>query len=91
MVRIRLTRTGKRKQPSYRVVVTDQRSARDGRFIEILGRYNPLTDPSEIEIDEERALHWMSKGAQPSSSVTALLKRRGIWQKHKATRKPAAK
>ncbi|MFN2613328.1 MAG: 30S ribosomal protein S16 [Actinomycetota bacterium] len=90
MVRIRLLRTGKRKQPNYRVVVSDQRSPRDGRFIDILGRYNPLTDPSTIEIDEDRALKWLSEGAQPSESVTALLKRVGIWQKHKATKKAKA-
>lgn len=88
MVRIRLLRTGKRKQPSYRVVVSDQRSPRDGRFVEILGHYNPLTNPSEISIDEDRALYWLGQGAQPSESATALLKRSGIWQKHKAT-KPA--
>jgi len=86
VVRIRLLRTGKRKQPSYRVVVADQRASRDGRFVEILGQYNPLTNPSQIKIDEERALHWLSKGAQPSESATALLKRTGIWQKHKATK-----
>jgi small subunit ribosomal protein S16 len=90
VVRIRLLRTGKRKQPNYRVVVSDQRSARDGRFIEIVGQYNPLTDPSTITIDEERALHWLGQGAQPSDSVTALLKRTGIWQKHKATKKAKA-
>ena len=90
MVRIRLLRTGKRKQPSYRVVVSDQRAARDGRFVEILGHYNPLTNPSVIEIDEDRALYWLGVGAQPSESATALLKRLGIWQKHKAT-KPAPK
>lgn len=91
MVRIRLLRTGKRKQPAYRVVVSDQRSPRDGRFIEILGHYNPLTNPSQIEIDEERSLHWLSKGAQPSDSATALLKRMGIWQKHKLTKPKTAK
>lgn len=83
MVRIRLMRTGKRKQPSYRVVVADQRSARDGRFVEAIGRYNPLPNPSEIQIDEGKALAWLAKGAQPSESVTALLKRTGIWQKHR--------
>jgi small subunit ribosomal protein S16 len=87
VVRIRLLRTGKRKQPSYRVVVADQRSPRDGRFVEILGNYNPLTNPSLIELDEERALHWLAQGAQPSASATALLKRTGIWQKHNATLK----
>jgi small subunit ribosomal protein S16 len=90
VVRIRLLRTGKRKQPAYRVFVSDQRSPRDGRFVEVLGNYNPLTNPSEIKIDEERAMYWLSKGAQPSDSATALLKRTGIWQKHKAT-KTAAK
>lgn len=86
MVRIRLLRTGKRKQPAYRVVVSDQRSPRDGRFVEILGHYNPLTNPSQIEIDEGRAMHWLSQGAQPSDSAMALLKRTGIWQKFKTTR-----
>jgi len=86
MVRIRLLRTGKRKQPAYRVVVADQRKPRDGRFVEIIGHYNPLTEPSQITIDEGRALHWLSKGAQPSESATALLKRTGIWQKHKQTK-----
>ncbi|HEX9713974.1 MAG TPA: 30S ribosomal protein S16 [Actinomycetota bacterium] len=89
MVRIRLLRTGKRKQPSYRVVVADQRSPRDGRFVEIIGNYNPLTNPSQITLDEERALHWLGRGAQPSESAMALLKRMGIWQKHKAARKTA--
>ena len=86
VVRIRLLRTGKRKQPSYRVVVADQRAPRDGRFVEILGHYNPLTNPSQISIDEEKALAWLGKGAQPSDSVVALLKRTGIWQKHKTTK-----
>jgi small subunit ribosomal protein S16 len=88
VLRIRLHRTGKRKQPSYRVVVADQRSPRDGRFVEIIGHYNPLTNPSQIALDEERALHWLAKGAQPSESATALLKRTGIWQKAKE-QKPA--
>jgi len=91
MVRIRLLRTGKRKQPSYRVVVTDQRSPRDGRFVEILGHYNPLTNPSQMTIDEDRALHWLGTGAQPSDSAMALLKRLGIWQKFKTTRRAKAK
>jgi small subunit ribosomal protein S16 len=83
---------GKRKQPSYRVVVADQRSPRDGRFVEILGNYNPLTNPSLIQLDEERSLHWLALGAQPSASATALLKRTGIWQKAKqakASKRPA--
>lgn len=90
-VRMRLKRTGKRKQPAYRVVVADQRSPRDGRFIEEVGVYNPLTDPSEIRIDEEKALGWLRNGAQPSASVIALLRATGIWQKHQATKKPAGK
>lgn len=80
-VRIRLTRTGKRKEPHYRVVVADQRSPRDGRFIEIIGKYHPLEEPSAIEIDEERALGWLRQGAQPSDSVATLLRKVGIWEK----------
>ena len=75
-------RTGKRKQPSYRVVVTDQRSPRDGRPVQEVGTYNPLTNPSEIRIDEEKTLAWLAKGAQPSASVIALLRASGIWKKH---------
>ena len=73
MVRIRLRRTGKKKQPSYRVVVADSESPRDGRFIEILGHYNPRTDPPTIEIDADRARYWLSVGAQPSDAAARLL------------------
>jgi small subunit ribosomal protein S16 len=69
---------GARSQPSYRVVVADQRSPRDGRFIEIIGHYNPRVEPSEIVIDKDKALAWIAKGAQPSQSVHSLLKRAGI-------------
>lgn len=86
MTRIRLLRTGKKKQPSYRVVVADQRSRRDGAFVEIIGHYNPLTDPSTIKINEDKALHWLEVGAQPSESVIALLKRAGVWQKHQTSK-----
>jgi small subunit ribosomal protein S16 len=79
MVRIRLRRIGKRKQPAYRVVVADSRSPRDGRFIENIGRYQPRVHPSLIEIDEERALHWLHRGAQPSDPVKVLLQKIGIW------------
>jgi small subunit ribosomal protein S16 len=79
MVRIRLRRIGKRKQPAYRVVVADSRSPRDGRFIENIGRYQPRIHPSLIEIDEERALHWLQRGAQPSDPVRVLLQKTGIW------------
>jgi small subunit ribosomal protein S16 len=80
-VRIRLRRMGKTKRPFYRVVVADQRSPRDGRFIENIGRYHPLEDPSVIEIDEERALHWLRVGAQPSNTVKVLMTKTGIWEK----------
>jgi small subunit ribosomal protein S16 len=82
MVRIRLRRVGKRKQPLYRVVVADSRSPRDGRFIEIIGQYNPLTNPSTITIDNDKALTWLRKGAQPSEQVKSLLKRLGIWSEY---------
>ena len=80
-VRIRLRRLGAKKRPFYRVVVADQRSPRDGRFIEAIGKYHPLEDPSLIEIDEERALEWLRKGAQPSEPVQNLLRVTGIWEK----------
>jgi small subunit ribosomal protein S16 len=86
MVKIRLMRKGATKRPSYRVVVSDSRSPRDGRFIENIGRYQPLEDPSLIEIDEDRALYWLSKGAQPTSQVTNLLRVQGIWEKFQAAR-----
>ena len=91
MVRIRLRRVGKRKQPVYRVVVANSRSPRDGRFIEVIGQYKPLEDPSEIVLDTDKALEWLRKGAQPSGSVTALLKRTGIWSTFVADKGPAKK
>lgn len=75
MVTIRLRRTGKKKQPSYRVVIADSRSPRDGKFIEIVGFYNPVRQPQELEIKADRVRHWMSVGAQPSDTVVRLLKR----------------
>ena len=72
--RIRLARVGSKKNPIYRVVVADARSPRDGRFIEIVGRYNPQTEPSTIDFDEDRVKEWLSKGAQPSNTVSRLLK-----------------
>jgi small subunit ribosomal protein S16 len=77
-VRMRLTRVGSKKNPIYRVVVADQRSPRDGRFIEIVGRYNPQTEPSTIELDEDRVKDWLSKGAQPTEPVEKLLKIKGL-------------
>lgn len=82
--RIRLRRMGATKRPFFRVVVTDQRNPRDGRFIENIGKYHPLEDPSLIEIDEERALHWLRTGAQPSQSVQNLFDRIGVWERFAA-------
>ncbi len=73
-VRVRLTRVGSKKNPIWRVVVADQRSPRDGRYIEAIGQYNPQTDPSVIRIDEERLQHWLARGAQPSGTVKQLMK-----------------
>ena len=73
-VRMRLTRVGSKKNPIYRVVVADSRSPRDGKFIEIVGQYNPQTDPSTIELNEEKVRAWLGKGAQPSGTVARLLK-----------------
>jgi len=78
MVRIRLRRTGAKKQPSYRVVVADQRSPRDGRFIENIGHYNPRTEPSTVVIKEDRALYWLRQGAQPSDAVRRMLVSTGV-------------
>lgn len=83
MLKIRLRRTGKRHQPSYRVVVADARAARDGAFIDYLGHYNPRTDPPTISIDEEKALKWLRVGAQPSDSVKQLLNKLGTLEKVK--------
>jgi small subunit ribosomal protein S16 len=88
--RIRLRRMGANKRPFYRVVVADQRSPRDGRFIENIGKYHPLDDPSLIEIDAERALHWLRVGAQPSDQVRNLMVKVGIWDTFVAERPSAA-
>jgi len=73
--RIRLSRRGAKKRPFYRIVVADSRSPRDGKFLEILGNYNPLTDPAEVRVDTERLCKWLIKGAQPSDTVCSLLKK----------------
>ncbi len=78
MLRIRLRRMGKKKQPSYRVVVADSRAPRDGAFVEVLGYYNPRTEPATVQIDIERAKLWLSRGAQPSDRVVRLLASRGV-------------
>jgi small subunit ribosomal protein S16 len=78
MVKIRLRRMGAKKQPTYRFVITDQRSPRDGRFIEIVGHYNPRTEPKTVVVDEEKIKEWLAKGAQPSDPVRRLLAERGL-------------
>ncbi|HEY2593982.1 MAG TPA: 30S ribosomal protein S16 [Chloroflexota bacterium] len=80
MVKIRLMRMGMKGAPTYRIVIADARSPRDGRIIENIGSYNPRTEPSTIVVDQERAKHWLSVGAQPSESVASLLRRAGVLQ-----------
>lgn len=81
MVKIRLKRMGMKKNPFYRVVVADERSPRDGRFIDEIGFYDPMKKPSLVKIDKEKALDWMQKGAQPTDSARSLLKRAGVLEK----------
>jgi small subunit ribosomal protein S16 len=83
MLRIRLRRTGARKHPSYRVVVADSRKARDGAFVEIIGNFDPMTNPETVVIKEERALYWLKQGAQPSETTARLLGKAGILEKFK--------
>ncbi len=96
-VKIRLMRVGKKKQPSYRVVVADERSPRDGRFIEIIGQYAPRQEPSLVKIDNDRALHWLNRGAQPTEGAAKLLEIAGVFDAYKqehgkvAAAKPKAK
>lgn len=89
MVKIRLMRVGKRKQASYRVVVADSRSPRDGRIIEQIGHYQPRQDPSEIAIDADRAVYWLERGAQPSETVRKLLEVSGAWSRFSGEAPPA--
>lgn len=92
-VRIRLMRMGKRHEPFYRVVVADSRAPRGGRYIEAIGHYNPRTDPSTIHIDAERALHWLRRGAQPTSAARVLLQKAGVlqtWQEQRKQRRAAS-
>ena len=81
MVRIRLRRVGVKHKPSYRIVVADSRSPRDGKFIEVIGHYNPLTNPSTVNINQEKALIWLRHGAQPSDTVRSLFRKAGISDK----------
>ncbi len=85
-VKIRLMRVGKKKQPSYRVVVADGRSPRDGRYIEIIGHYQPRQEPSGFTIDDAKVMDWLAKGAQPSEQVHRLLVNAGIWEQYESTR-----
>jgi small subunit ribosomal protein S16 len=81
-VRIRLRRMGAKGRPFYRVVVANSTAKRDGRFIEILGYFNPMTEPAEVKLDEERALYWLSVGAQPSDTVRRIFSKAGVMKKH---------
>ena len=85
-VKIRLMRVGKKKQPSYRVVVADGRSPRDGRYIEIIGHYQPRQEPSGFTIDDAKVMDWLAKGAQPSEQVHRLLVNAGIWEQYESSR-----
>ncbi|MBM3143363.1 MAG: 30S ribosomal protein S16 [Chloroflexi bacterium] len=82
MVRLRLRRVGAKKQPSYRVVAAEKESPRDGRFLEVLGFYNPRTKPSTIQLGEDRVYHWLSEGAQPSDAVRRLFDQVGLWNRY---------
>ena len=85
-VKLRLTRVGKTKQPQYRVIAADSRRSRDGRFIEILGQYNPRTEPSTITIDNDKAVKWLMDGAQPTERVRKLLEISGAWAQFTAAK-----
>jgi small subunit ribosomal protein S16 len=89
-VKLRLMRMGKKKQPTYRVVAADSRSPRDGRFIEIVGVYDPRPDPSAIRIDNDKAVDWLRKGAQPTESVRKLLEISGAWEAFRGAAPPAS-
>ena len=91
LVKIRLRRVGAKKKPSYRVVIADARAPRDGAFIDIIGHYNPLTDPETVVINEEKALHWLSHGAQPTATTTRLLAKTGIMEKFNKIKEKAWK
>ena len=78
MVTMRLTRIGSKKRPYYRIVVIDKRRARNGRFLEVLGQYNPIASPVQMEINSDRALYWLSKGAQPSETVRSILRKKEV-------------
>ena len=85
-VKLRLTRVGKTKQPQYRIVAADSRSPRDGRFIEILGQYNPRQEPSVVTVNNEKAVKWLMQGAQPTDRVRKLLEISGAWAEYQAAK-----
>jgi len=85
VIKLRLRRMGAKKRPSYRIVAADSRSPRDGRFIEIVGFYDPLTEPATVKVNEERARHWLSVGAQPTDTVRDILRRAGVVEGGAAT------
>ena len=85
-VKIRLRRMGAKRRPFYRIVIADSRSPRDGRFIEVVGTYNPITKDNEVTIDEEKVMGWLNKGAQPTDTVKTILSKKGIIAKYKATK-----
>lgn len=89
-VRIRLRRGGKKKQPFYRIVAADSRSPRDGRFLEIIGHYNPIPKVEEVDVKHDRLIYWLKEGAKPTDTVRSLLKRKGIWSDIMAEVKPTA-
>jgi small subunit ribosomal protein S16 len=86
-VKLRLRRIGRKKIPVFSIVAADQRKARDGRYIEDLGRYHPLREPAEVQLDEDRALYWLENGAQPSDTVRSILRRRGLLLHHHLKKK----
>lgn len=86
-VKLRLKRMGAKQRPFYRVVAADSRFPRDGRFLEVVGTYNPITKPAEIKIDEERALYWLSNGAQPTETVKNILSKQGVMKKFAESKK----
>ena len=90
MIKLRLRRTGAKKRPSYRIVAAEHSFPRDGRFIEIIGHYDPLTEPATVKVNAERARYWLSVGAQPSETVAGLLKRAGVTGSESPAETPAA-
>ena len=86
MVKIKLRRVGATKQPSYRLVIADSRSSRDGKFLNIIGHYNPRSQPEELVIDEQQALDWLKQGAQPTATAARLLNKAGILDKYNASK-----